>query len=198
MVIFTPENIVNPSFPQLLTRPFKRAGLFRDHSLQFWYLYSHRIAPHSVGVLPDFTQLFHEQTICHWDAFPFSPQGFIRHKQSTTPARASFAPAAELWLFPNAPYTKPLRSARFRGWKGWERKGSAPGAAGAAALQGPRAHRFLVWFANFVWRLTKMIKLAPFLSFHYYYHLMNKKSGDLIPDHHFLNKMPIKCRNAVF
>lgn len=66
----------------------------------------------------------------------------------------------------------------------------------------PMADKFLVWFANFVWRLTKMIKLTLFLSFYYYYHLLmnliDKKSRNLTSDHNFLNKVPIKCRNAVF
>lgn len=33
------------------------------------------------------------------------------------------------------------------------------------------ADKLLVWFTHFVWRLTKMIKLALFQSFYYFYHL---------------------------
>lgn len=72
MVISTPENIVNPPFPELLTSSFKQTGWFQVYSLQFWYLHLHSTAPYSMGIFPDFRQLFPEQTVCDC-ALPSAP-----------------------------------------------------------------------------------------------------------------------------
>lgn len=69
-------------------------------------------------------------------------------------------------------------------------------------LKLPMADNLLVCFANFVWRLKNMVKLALFLKFYYFYHvfinLIDKKSRNFISDHNFLNKVPTKCRKYIF